>query len=154
MENKEIIISNEKELHYKVVQFIKRFRKDAILVPGLGEHQVNSGLRTDSYFKGYTSGQPDIMILNSHRYYAGLCLELKTPTGKGITSSNQKEFLNQMELINYKVIISNDYDYIIVQLLEYFKDIMYPCKYCCTKRGYKTFEKLLKHHDLFHKINH
>ena len=154
MENKEIMISNEKELHYKVVQFIKRFRKDALLIPGLGEHQVNSGLRSDSFYKGYTSGQPDIMILNSHRYYSGLCLELKTPTGKGITSSNQKEFLKQMEQMNYKVIISNDYDYIIVQLLEYFKDIMYPCKYCCTKRGYKTFEKLLKHYDLFHKINH
>ena len=154
MENEEIMISNEKELHNKVVQFIKRLEKDALLIPGLGEHQVNSGLRSDSFYKGYTSGQPDIMILNSHRYYSGLCLELKTPTGKGITSSNQKEFLKQMEQMNYKVIISNDYDYIIVQLLEYFKDIMYPCKYCCTKRGYKTFEKLLKHYDLFHKINH
>ena len=36
-----------------------------------------------------------------------------------------------------------DYDYIIVQLLEYFKDVMYPCKYCCRiRRGYKTLEKL------------
>ena len=95
MENKEFIISNEKELHYKVIQFIKRFRKDVILVPGLGEHQVNSGLRSDSFYKGYTSGQPDIMILNSHRYYAGLCIELKTPTGKGITSSNQKDFFDK-----------------------------------------------------------
>ena len=153
MENKEINISNEKDLHYKVVEFIKRFRKDAILIPGLGEHQVNSGLRSDSFHKGYTSGQPDIMILNPHRYYSGLCLELKTPTGKGIVSSNQKEFLNQMDQMNYKVIISNDYDYIIVQLLEYFNDIMYPCKYCYAKRGYKTLEKLNRHYEYFHKIS-
>jgi hypothetical protein len=152
MENKEINISNEKDLHYKVIDFIKRFRKDAVLVPGLGEHQVNSSLRSDSFYKGYTSGQPDIIILNPHRYYSGLCLELKTPTGKGVVSPNQKEFLNQMEQMNYKVIISNDYDYIIVQLLEYFNDIMYPCKYCYAKRGYKTLEKLNRHYEYFHKI--
>ena len=105
MENTEMNISNEKELHYKVVQFIRRFRDDAVLIPGLGEHQVNSGLRSDSFYKGYVSGQPDIIILNSHRYYSGLCLELKTPTGKGIVSTKQKDFLNQMEQMNYKVII-------------------------------------------------
>ena len=77
----------------------------------------------------------------------------ETPTGKGIVSSNQKEFLNQMDQMNYKVIISNDYDYIIVQLLEYFNDIMYPCKYCYAKRGYKTLEKLSRHYEYFHKIS-
>ena len=152
-ENTEITISNEKELHYKVVEFIRRFRPDAVLVPGLGEHQINSSLRSDSYLKGYKSGTPDIIILNPHRYYSGLCLELKTPTGKGIISTKQQEFMNQMEQMNYKVIISNDYDFIIVQLLEYFNDIMYPCKYCYNKRGYKTLEKLTKHHEYFHKIS-
>ena len=67
MENKEILLSNEKELHYKVVQFIRRFREDAVLIPGLGEHQINSCIRADSYFKGYVSGQPDIIVLNPHR---------------------------------------------------------------------------------------
>ena len=153
MENKEIQLSNEKELHYKVVQFIRRFREDAVLIPGLGEHQINSGIRADSYFKGYVGGQPDIIVLNPHRYYSGLCLELKTPTGKGIISTKQQEFINQMELMSYKVIISNDSDFIIVQLLEYFNDIMYPCKYCYGKRGYKTLEKLNKHYEYFHKIN-
>ena len=121
------------------------------MIPGLGEHQVNSTLRSDSFCKGYTAGQPDIMILNHHRYYSGLCLELKTPTGKGI-SPKQKEFLNQMDQMNFKIIISNDYDYIVVQLLEYFKDIMYPCKHCYGKRGYKTIDKLNKHYQYFHKI--
>jgi hypothetical protein len=153
MENREIEISNEKELHYKVVEFIKRFLENAILVPGLGEHQVTSQLRSDSFFKGYTSGQPDILILNPHRYYSGLCLELKTPTGKGVISPKQKEFLERLDQMNYKVIVSNDYDYIVVQLLEYFNNVMYPCKYCYNKRGYKTIEKLNKHYQYFHKIN-
>ena len=47
MENKEIQLSNEKELHYKVVQFIRRFGPDAVLIPGLGEHQINSSIRSD-----------------------------------------------------------------------------------------------------------
>jgi len=153
MENREIEISNEKELHYKVVEFIKRFLENAILIPGLGEHQVTSQLRSDSFFKGYTSGQPDILILNPHRYYSGLCLELKTPTGKGVISPKQKEFLERLDQMNYKVIVSNDYDYIVVQLLEYFNNVMYPCKYCYNKRGYKTIEKLNKHYQYFHKIN-
>jgi hypothetical protein len=112
------------------------------MIPGLGEHQTTSQIRSDSFFKGYTGGRADIIILNPHRYYSGLCIELKTPTGKGVLSANQKAFLNNMEHMNYKVLISNDYDYIIVQLLEYFKDVMYPCKYCCKiRRGYKTLEK-------------
>jgi len=152
MENREIEISNEKDLHYKVVEFIKRFLKNAVLVPGLGEHQVSTQLRSDSFFKGYTSGQPDIIILNPHRYYSGLCLELKTPTGKGVVSNKQKEYLDKLDQMNYKVVISNDYDFIVVQLLEYFNDVMYPCKYCYGKRGYKTLEKLNRHYQYFHKI--
>ena len=69
IQNKEINISNEKDLHYKVIEFIRRFRKDAVLIPGLGEHQVTSALRSDSYNKGYTSGQPDIIIVNPHRLF-------------------------------------------------------------------------------------
>ena len=153
MENQELHLSNEKDLHYKVVQFIRRFKEDAVMIPGLGEHQTTSQIRSDSFYKGYTGGQADIIILNPHRYYSGLCIELKTPTGKGVLSANQKAFLNNMEHMNYKVIVSNDYDYIIVQLLEYFKDVMYPCKYCCRiRRGYKTLEKLKKHYEYFHKI--
>ena len=125
MENTEINISNEKDLHYKVVQFIRRFKEDIIIIPGLGEHQTTSSLRSDSFLKGYTSGTPDIIILNPHRYYSGLCLEFKSPTGKGKVSENQQMFLNKMEQMNYKVIISNDYDEIIVELLEYFRDVMY-----------------------------
>ena len=82
MENHEFQLTNEKELHYKVVDFIKRFKPEAILVPGLGENQKTSQIRADSYFKGYEAGQVDILILNPHRYYRGLAIELITPNGK------------------------------------------------------------------------
>ena len=39
MENHEFQLTNEKELHYKVVDCIKIFKPEAIFVPGLGESQ-------------------------------------------------------------------------------------------------------------------
>ena len=77
-------IINEKELHYKVVDYMKNFIKEPIIIPGLGEHQINSGLRRDAYFKGYQSGQPDLILLNYHTHYKGLAIELKSPTGLGV----------------------------------------------------------------------
>ena len=50
-----------------------------------------------------------------------------------------------------KCLISNDYDEIIVELLKHFNDIIYPCKFCDNKRGYKTIDKLNKHYKYFHK---
>ena len=49
MENHEVHLSNETELHYKVVDFIKRFKQDIILIPGLGENQKTTQTRSDSY---------------------------------------------------------------------------------------------------------
>ena len=97
MINNVININNEKDLHYKVVDYIKKYIKEAIIVPGLGEHQINSNLRSDAYYKGYTGGQPDILLLNYHTKYKGLAIELKTPTGRGIVSKNQEHYLKQLD---------------------------------------------------------
>ena len=153
MENTQIQLINETDLHKKVVAFIRRFHPDVIIIPGLGEYQTNTTLRASCYNKGYSGGQPDLLIINSHRYYQGLALEMKTPTGKGILSNNQNEYLNKLELSGYKCIISNDYDEIVVELIKYFGDIMFPCKHCNNKRGYKTIEKLNNHIKYFHKID-
>ena len=153
MENTQIQLNDEKDLHKKVIEFIRRFTAHAIIIPGLGEFQFNSTIRTNCYDKGYTGGQPDILIVNSHRYYQGLALELKTPNGKGKLSENQREYLKKLEQAGYKCIISNDYDEIIVELINYFNHIIYPCKFCSGKRGYTTIEKLNKHYKHFHKVD-
>ena len=67
-------------------------------------------MRFDSKLKGYTSGTPDILILNHHVQFKGLAIELKTPTGKGVFSDNQATFLdalhaNGLETKNKKNII-------------------------------------------------
>ena len=151
MDDNTIQLQDENDLHKKVVGFIRRFAPHAIIIPGLGEYQFNSTLRTSCYEKGYIGGQPDIIIVNTHRYHQGLALEFKTPNGKGRVSANQKEYLGKLEQAGYKCIISNDYDEILVELMKYFENIVYPCRYCFGKRGYKTIEKLNNHHKYFHK---
>jgi hypothetical protein len=153
MENTIIQINDETDLHKKVIQFIRKYAPDAVIIPGLGEYQFNSTIRTNCYEKGYIGGQPDILIINAHRYYQGLAIELKTPTGKGVLSMKQLEYLKKLELSGYKCLISNDYDEIIVELVKYIGDIVYPCKCCDNKRGYKTIEKLNKHYKYFHKMS-
>ena len=47
--NKMIMIGNETDPHYKVVDMIRRFYPDSILVAGLGENQDTGEKRLDSY---------------------------------------------------------------------------------------------------------
>ena len=89
--NKMFKIENEMDLHCKVVHLIRNFYPDAIMVPGLGENQDTSSKRIDSWKKGYKKGQPDLMILNYHKDYNGLCIEFKSPTNIYQISDAQRE---------------------------------------------------------------
>ena len=84
-------IENETDLHCKVVQYIRRFYPDAIIIAGLGENQDTSTKRINSWKKGYIKGQPDIIIMNEHKEYNGLCIEFKSPTNNYKTSEAQLE---------------------------------------------------------------
>ena len=74
------MICNETNLHYKVVDLIRKFYPDSILVAGLGENQDAEDKRLDSYKKGYVRGQPDLIVLNYHKDFEGLGIEFKSPT--------------------------------------------------------------------------
>ena len=87
--NKMIMIGNETDLHYKVVQLIRNYYPNSILVAGLGENQDTEDKRLDSYKKGYQRGQPDLMILDFHKDYKGLCIEFKSPTNNYCVSESQ-----------------------------------------------------------------
>lgn len=78
-------------MHTKVVQFIRRFYPEAIIVAGLGELQDTLTKRIQSWKKGYMKGQPDVMVMNYHSLYSGFCLEFKSPTNNYRTSAEQKE---------------------------------------------------------------
>ena len=120
-----INIANERDLHYKVIDYIRKYIKEAIIVPGLGEHQINSNLRSDAYYKGYTGGQPDILLLNYHTKYRGLAIEFKTPTGRGIVSKNQENYMNQLKHNGFMTLVSCDYDEILTTIVKYSMGIRY-----------------------------
>ena len=89
--NKMIMIGNETDLHYKVVDLIRKYYPDSILVTALGENQDTDDKRLDSYKKGYTRGQPGLLVLDYLKDYKGLGIEFKSPTGNYYVSEAQKE---------------------------------------------------------------
>jgi prophage antirepressor-like protein len=146
----QIHITNEKELHHKIIDFIKKYYEHAIIVAGLGELQDTTWKRSNAFHMGYRGGQPDILILNRHKTHSGFAIELKTPTGKGKVSDNQNNFLQDLEVNNYKTLVSNDYDEVVMELIEYFKDVRISCP--CCKRGFKSNRTLENHKKVIHKI--
>ena len=148
--NKMIMISNEKELHYKVVNLIKNYYPDAILVAGLGENQDTEEKRLDSYKKGYQRGQPDLMILNYHKDYQGLCIEFKSPTNNYEISEFQLKMKEKYKKNNYAYILSNDYDKISKLLHKYMAGVRIPCEFCVKK--FREMKTLDTHYRVFHRI--
>ena len=148
--NKMIMISNEKELHYKVVQLIKNYYPDSLLVAGLGENQDTEDKRLDSYKKGYQRGTPDLMILDFHKNYQGLCIEFKSPTNSYEVSETQLKMKDKYKKNNYAFILSNDYDKISKFLHKYMAGVRIPCEYC-SKAFLKT-KTLNTHYRIFHRI--
>ena len=148
--NKMIMISNEKELHYKVVQLIRNYYPDSLLVAGLGENQDTEDKRLDSYKKGYTRGTPDLMVLNYHNYYRGLCIEFKSPTNNYEVSESQIKMKEKYIKNNYAFILSNDYDKISKLLHKYMAGVRIPCEYC--SKAFRKLKTLNSHYRVIHRI--
>ena len=148
--NKMIMIGNETDLHYKVVGLIRKYFPDSILVAGLGENQDTDEKRLDSYKKGYMKGQPDLMVLDYHKDYKGLCIEFKSPTNNYHVSKAQYELMEKYSNNNYKFILSNDYDEICIEVHDYMKGVRLPCKYC-IKHFYNN-DTLTTHYRVIHRI--
>ena len=145
--NKMIMIGNETDLHYKVVDLIRRYYPDSILVAGLGENQDTEDKRLDSYKKGYMRGQPDLMVLDYHKDYKGLCIEFKSPTNNYHVSEAQLEMKKKYVNNGYAFILGNDYDNISRNIHEYMKGIRVQCKYCI-----KQFLNKDMHYKIIHRI--
>ena len=148
--NKMIMIGNETDLHYKVVQLIRNYYPDSILVAGLGENQDTEEKRLDSYKKGYQRGQPDLMILDYHREYKGLCIEFKSPTNNYCVSESQIKMKEKYRNNDYAFILSNDYDKISKNIHKYMAGVRIPCKYC--PKAFRNKKTLNKHYKVIHRI--
>ena len=148
--NKMFKIENETDLHYKVVNLIRNYYPDSILVAGLGENQDTEEKRLDSYKKGYQRGQPDLMILNYHKDYKGLCIEFKSPTNNYEVSESQLKMKEKYCQNNYAFILSNDYDKISKLIHKYMAGVRIPCEYCT--KAFRNKKPLNTHYRIFHRI--
>ena len=101
---------------------------------------------------GYTSGNPDLMILTPNKFYNGFMIEFKNPNGIYSVSNKQELFLQKSILNNHKVLLSNDYNQIIKSIIEYFLYVRLSCPFC--KRKFISESSLNKHCKYFHKKSH
>ena len=142
-------IENETDLHVKVVSFLKKRYPHSLFTVTLGENQDTAFKRIDSFKKGYLRGSPDLIINNLHKHYTGFCIEFKSPKGNGVLSPDQSMMLQQYKNNGFKILVSNDYDLIIEQIIEYFRDVRIKCSYC--PRRFIRPQSLRNHIEFFHK---
>ena len=143
-------IENEMDLHVKVVSFLKKRYPHSLFTVTLGENQDTVHKRIDSFKKGYLHGSPDLTIKNLHKHYTGFCIEFKSPKGNGVLSLDQSMILVQYQNNGFKTLVSNDYDHIIEQVIEYFRDVRIKCSYC--PRRFISSQSLRNHIKGFHKM--
>ena len=139
--NKMFKIENEMDLHSEVVELVINFYPNSLLVPGLGENQDTPEKRINSWKKGYMRGQPDLMILDFHKDFKGLCIKFKSPTNNYSVSESQLKMKEKYCNNNYAFILSNDNDKISKLLHKYMAGVRIPCEYCskafCNKKNSK-----------------
>ena len=123
-------LMNEADLHHKVVDFIRTFHPEALLVAGLGENQDSDAKRIDSWRKGYTKGQCDLMVMNRSARWSGLAFEFKTPANTGRVSLEQRHFMDELAKAGFRVLISNSYDEICNEIRDYFRATRVLCHEC------------------------
>ena len=95
------------------------------------------------------AGSFDIIILNLHKWYRGLVIEVKTPQGNGNLSKRQSLMKKIYESNGFKTLISNSYDENILTIYEYFKDTRIQCSFCSRK--FVSYELIGKNVKFYHK---
>ena len=143
-------IESVTDLHFKVVHFLKKRYPHSLFTVILGENQDTVYKRIDSFKKRYLRGSPDLVINNLHKCYSGFTIEFKSPKENGVLSPDQSMMLRQYQKNGFKTLVSNDYDHIIEQIIEYFRDIRILCSY--SPRRFISSQSLKSNIKSFHKL--
>ena len=143
-------IENETDLHVKVVSFLEKRYPHSLFTVTLGENQDTAFKRIDSFKNGYLHGSPDLIINNLHKHYTGFCIEMKSPSGLGHLLPDQSMMLRQYQSNSFKTLVSNDYDQIIEQIIEYFRDVRILWSHC--PKRFISSQSLSNHFKSFHKM--
>ena len=116
--------TGERKLHYKIIDHIRNKYENVVIIPGLGENQSTEFKKRDSKLKGYTAGQPDVILLSKYGNCTDVvCLELKCPGYEIALPKKQKMFHEQLEKNNVFTLVSNCYDDIIIFLHEHYQNL-------------------------------
>ena len=140
-------VTNEKELHEEIVKYVRRFYKDAIMIPNLVEF---CGDRLESWKRGYTRGTPDLVIANSYANNTGLAIEFKTPKGCGALSHDQSILLCKLRDSGYQTFVSSDFHAITKKIDEHMDKCRVKCSLC--QRHFKSEKSLYNHITNFHRV--
>ena len=143
-------IENETDLHVIVISFLKKRYPHSLFTVTLGENQDTVHKRINSFRKGYLRGPPDLIINNLHKRYYGFAIEMKSPKRNRVLSPDQSMMLQQYQNNVFKTLLSDDYDQIIEQVIEYFRDVRILCSHC--PKRFIIFQSLRNHIKGFHKI--
>ena len=149
LQHDQYVMLNERDLHEKVVDYIRTYYQDVLFNSTLGELQDSSDKRLMSYKMGYTSGFSDLIIYEHSKDFNGLCLEFKSPKGSGVLSEKQQSIQLKLKERGYKTITSSNYDDIIIELNDYLKNRRYKCYYCRLK--YRSLDTLSTHLRVIHR---
>ena len=133
-----------------VVSFLKKRYPHSLFTVTLGENQDTVHKRIDSFKTGYLRGSPDLIINNLHKHYTGFCIEFKSLKGNSVLSPDQSMILLQYQNNGFKTLASNDYDHIIEQIIEYFRDVRIKCSF--GPRRFISSQSLKNHINGFHKM--
>ena len=135
--NNQFLMLNERNLHEKVVDYLRKYFPDVLFNASLGELQDTSEKRKMGYKMGYSAGMVDLMIYEHSKDFNGLAIEFKSPNGLGVVSEKQENIKNRLEERAYKYILSDNYDDIIIELNDYLRNRRYKCYHCRLK--FKSF---------------
>jgi hypothetical protein len=148
-------VHNEVQLHNEVVKHLRSHHKGVRVSPGLGEIQVsmNAGVvvadrRLECWSKGYQKGQPDLIIHQRSGNFSGLAIELKNPTGLGIVSAEQREWLDDMRLAGYRAEVCDDLQETIGLIEDFLRNARVCCRHCGN--SFKTQKTLGRHLEKMH----
>lgn len=138
------VILDETNLHHAIVKWFREKYPDVVIIPGLGEYQDTEEKRLDGYAKGYTRGQPDLLIPVRTSTRVGIAIELKHP-GKATVNptESQVDVLKRLEQQGWETLATNSYDDAVVALTKHMAQCRTPCS-CCGKQ-YATPSSLQKH---------
>ena len=95
-------------------------------------------------------GQADLMVLNYHKDFKGLCIEFKSLTNVYQVLVAQKEIKKRCLENGYAFILSNNYDKISKDIQEYMRGIRVSRKYC--EKLVHSKETRKTHYRVVHKI--